>query len=180
MKYELKSIGIWPLIKVAFFVNAAVGFAGGLLLAFFLVPMMAVAGAVMFQDMPFDPGELGLGYMFIAFPMLGLVFGAVFGTMFCLLFGLIYNACARLLGGLELNLSRPGAVVPGPTERPPSDFRAPAPPPPPQYQPPPPPPVAPTAPDLPKDRPPGLSADEPKPDRPGDPPSEAPPRAPES
>ncbi|UCD62635.1 MAG: DUF3566 domain-containing protein [Candidatus Zixiibacteriota bacterium] len=154
MRYELKSIPIWPLTKVAFFVHLVVGFLVGLLYAALLFPFMAAL-----MNLPeFQAEELGivvapLGIVAIMMPFVMALSGAFFGTIFTVILAAVYNLIARLLGGLELNLAAVESAVTAsgaaasrsPVQSAPVD-RPPPPPPPVADSPPPPPPV---------DRPPG-------------------------
>ncbi len=118
MRYELRSIGIWSFVKVAFFVNLVAGFVSGLLYAMFFGAIMAAMSQMpqfggAFQEMQ----GVGIGAMLILFPIMGAFGAAFFGTLFGLIFVAIYNLTARVVGGLELNfqLARiEGPVVPGP------------------------------------------------------------------
>lgn len=115
MRYELRSIGVWSFIKVAFFVNLVAGFVSGLLYAMFFGAMMAAFSQLpqfgaAFQEMQ----GIGMGVMLILFPIMGAFSAAFFGTLFGVIFVLIYNLTARLIGGLELDFqlerSEPEAV----------------------------------------------------------------------
>lgn len=104
MRYELRSIGIWSFVKVAFFVNLVAGFVSGLLYALFFGAIMAAMSQMpqfggAFQEMQ----GVGIGVMLILFPIIGAFSAAFFGTLFGLVFVVVYNLTARLVGGLELD-----------------------------------------------------------------------------
>lgn len=132
MRYELKSIGIWGFIRVAFFVNLVAGFIIGFLYGLFLSLVFTV-----WQQFPIleNLGGGGLesisfGVLLIVLPIMGAVGGAIFFTLFGVIIIVIYNLITRLTGGLEFDLQpagqpspRPmtayGAVPPGPPPPPP-------------------------------------------------------------
>ncbi|HUV31110.1 MAG TPA: DUF3566 domain-containing protein [Acidobacteriota bacterium] len=106
MRYELKTIGIWPLVKVSFFLNLVLGFLYGLVNAFIMSMILAIAPSLPFASgLEFDPAEISLAFLFLLFPIFCALGGAVFLTLFCAVVALIYNAVARLLGGYEFDLA---------------------------------------------------------------------------
>ena len=105
MKYELRSIGFWSFVKIAFVVN----FIAGIIAGFFLIPFGFIVAVAWELGNLYDPG----GYADEGSPMAGLVslipivsaFGAaVVGTFFQSIVVLVYNMLASPLGGLHLNL----------------------------------------------------------------------------
>jgi hypothetical protein len=148
MRYELKSIGVWAYLKIAFFLNLIIGFIGGLVFAAifsFEIAMMRnlgiePSGGISFEDFP-------TGILMIIFPILGAIGGAVFYTIFGLIFVWIYNLVAKLTGGFELDLRSVEPIQPPPAQpyvapaaAPQFQPTVPPPPPPPGSTPPPPPP----------------------------------------
>jgi hypothetical protein len=149
MKYELKSIGYWALIKILFLINLIGGFIMGFLFAIFMgliISLMDYIGpmsgiADFEQEMP------PVGFMLIFYPFLFAIGGAIFYTAFGVIVAFIYNMIARLVGGLEINLNEiqlQPVGYPQPSPGQPiyaqaSDTRSASPPPPPAYTPPPPP-----------------------------------------
>jgi len=105
MRYELKSIGLWALLKVSFFLNLVVGFIYGLFNAFFMSLLLMFSASLPIPDMGLDPSEFSLAFLFFFFPIMCAIGGAVFLTLFCVLGGLVYNLVARLVGGFELDLA---------------------------------------------------------------------------
>ena len=62
MRYEIKSIGIWSLVKTTFFVNALVGLICGMLTVPFLSLLVVMATQLPGgRDMGIDPSDLSFG-----------------------------------------------------------------------------------------------------------------------
>jgi len=156
VKFELKSIGYWPLIKVSFLINLIVGFIGGLFFALFMGLMFSLIDQ--FGGMPGMPPmyteEMApIGVMLVLYPFMFAIGGAVFYTIFFLIIAFIYNLIAKLVGGLEFTLKEVQLQPVGyPTQPPPMYAQAQpqqTPPPPTRpTPPPPPPPVEPLPPDV--------------------------------
>jgi hypothetical protein len=105
MKYELKSIGLWAFIKVAFLVNLLAGLVGG----FFAVPLVVIMAAAARATAYGDPSQFypeggTLGALVVGVPAVCGFGGAVVGTFFQAIVILAYNLIARLAGGLVLTL----------------------------------------------------------------------------
>lgn len=108
MRYEIKSIGMWPFVKVSFFFNLVVGFIFGLLYALFAGFIMTI----MSRFSEFQPGgfdfdmmePMPIGIILVVLPVLFAIMGAVFYTIIGAILVLIYNLIARLVGGYELDL----------------------------------------------------------------------------
>lgn len=142
MRYELKTIPFWPVLKVGFFVNLAVGLLVGIVYAMFLIPLMALLSSLpALQSGDFDFGGAPLGMMMIVMPVVTALSWAFFGTLFLAVVALVYNLTARLVGGLELDLEKV-ISVPEPVRAAPESY-APARP---ETRPPPPPPAQPQTP----------------------------------
>jgi len=115
MRYEIKSVGMWPFIKVSFFFNLVVGFIFGLLYALFAGFIMTIMSRFSeFQpgSFDFDLEPLPIGFMLVVLPILFAIMGAVFYTIIGAILVLIYNLIARLVGGYELDLQLVAAGVP--------------------------------------------------------------------
>lgn len=144
MRFELKRLAVWPFIKVSFFLNLIIGFIVGLLYAMFMGLIFSLFSAL--PGMPqqeFDVKQLPIGVMIIILPIAFSLMGAFFNTIIGTIAVLIYNAVARMAGGLELELAEVHAEwpQPGPAYQP---YQQPyAPPPSGTVQPPPPPPPPP-------------------------------------
>lgn len=104
MRYEVRSIGIWALIKVGFFLNLLIGFLFGIFASLIFIPMarviLAMAGA---GEMPYDEGA-SFGTLFFM-PFLLAILGAFFNTLFMVLVAACYNLVARIVGGLEFTFN---------------------------------------------------------------------------
>lgn len=154
MRYELKSVPIWPLAKVSFFVHLAVGFVIGIFYALAVLPFFALLSNIPeLQAEGIDMGAAPMGFLMIFMPFFTAITGAFFGTLFSIILALVYNLLAKMVGGLELNLQSQ-------EERPPETAaatRSVAP----EWQPPPPPESRPAAPP-----PPPPVGDKPRPESP--------------
>lgn len=104
MRYEVKSIGIWALIKVGFFLNLLIGFLFGIFASLIFIPMarviLAMAGA---GELPSDEGT-SFGMLFFM-PFLLAILGAFFNTLFMVLVAACYNLVAKVVGGLEFSFN---------------------------------------------------------------------------
>ena len=132
MRYEVKSIAIWPLIRVSFFFSIIVGFLFGLLYAIFLGFIMTLATSVPMLD----TGELALeelswGLLLIVMPIMGAIGGAVFHTLLMVVFAIVYNLVARVVGGYEIRLEKVEDEAKAPPMRPVAAYTSATPPPPP-------------------------------------------------
>ncbi|SYZ73318.1 hypothetical protein TRIP_C21436 [Candidatus Zixiibacteriota bacterium] len=147
MKFELKAIGYWSLIKTSFVINLIVGFIMGIFFALFIGAIFSFAanmgglgGSPLFQE-----GMPPIGLLLILYPFLFGFGGAIFYTILFVIIAFVYNMTAKLLGGLEFDLQQ--VAVMQPVQPPPSYYQAP-----PAYptppSPPPPPPVQPLPPDM--------------------------------
>ena len=109
MKYELKSIGFWSFLRIAFALNLLAGLVGGFLFTpvGFIMYSLAQAGdlGVYGGYSAFEPEDgSGVGALFIFIPLVMAVGASLAGTFFqCIVVG-IYNLLARMLGGIELKL----------------------------------------------------------------------------
>jgi hypothetical protein len=159
MKYELKRIPVFPVIKVTFIVSLVLGFFLGILYAmFFGLIFGALSSVGQFQGQNLDIPRMGVGMLMIFMPVFLSIFSAVFNTILALLAVAVYNFVVKFAGGLELELEPTDA--PSPTQPHPMDVPGAiyaqasmtpryAPPPPPVYPTATPPPVPPAAPQPP-------------------------------
>jgi hypothetical protein len=164
MKFELKRIPVFPVIKVTFLVSLVLGFALGLLIAMFIVPILAMIGSMAppgsSDRSPF--GGMSAGILVIVLPIVYAVMLAVMNTLMVLIATGAYNTIAKFAGGIELELESTEQGLPAEPHSVPPVYYAqaapsayavppsrPAPPPPP----PPPPPVPPNSPEADKNRP---------------------------
>lgn len=106
MRYELKSIAVWPFVKVAFFFNLIAGFLMGLLYALFIGFFMSVLSNIPALDTGDIPvGQLSIGFLMIFMPIVMSIGAATLNTLLGVILILIYNLVTRLTGGLEINLN---------------------------------------------------------------------------
>ncbi|MFH2048571.1 MAG: DUF3566 domain-containing protein [bacterium] len=136
MKLEIKSIGIWSLIKISVFIHLIVGFIFGVFYAFML-SFMSSAGVLPLDIMGNE--DITLLGMIIIVPIMFSIGGAVFGTIWVVICVFIYNLLAKLIGGLEINTEDITVKLPTPIHtqqaaasmyvRPDSSIKAPPPPP---------------------------------------------------
>ncbi len=115
MRYEIKAIGMWPFIKVSFFLNLIVGFIFGLFYAVFAGFIMTIMSRLsQFQPggFDFDMEPLPIGLMVVVLPIMMAVIGAIFYTIIGVILALIYNLIAKIVGGYELVLEPVAAGVP--------------------------------------------------------------------
>ena len=100
MKLEIKSIGIWSLIKISVFIHLIVGFIFGIFYAIML-SVISSAGVLPLDIMGNE--DITLLGMLIIVPIMFSIGGAVFGTIWVVICVFIYNLLAKLIGGLEIN-----------------------------------------------------------------------------
>ncbi|MFQ6009189.1 MAG: DUF3566 domain-containing protein [Candidatus Zixiibacteriota bacterium] len=118
MRYEIKSIGMWPFIKVSFFFNLIVGFLFGLCYALMAGFIMTIASRLsqfqpeFFEFAPIEPMPIGI--MLVVMPIMFGILGAIFYTIVGVILALIYNLIAKLVGGFEFALEPVAAgMAPG-------------------------------------------------------------------
>jgi hypothetical protein len=151
VKYELKSIGYWSLIKISFIVNLIVGFIVGFFFALFIGIVVSLAANLTgMTGVAFPGGELpSIWVLIIIYPFMFGFGGAVFNTILYVIIAFIYNIAAKGVGGVELELNevrvQTSTQIPPPMDQ--SATRV-IPTPPPQTPPPPPPKVEPLPPDM--------------------------------
>ena len=101
MHYELRQIEIWPVVKVAFFVCAILGFFPGIVVSLFLWVFSNLLRNVM-------PGEMGdLSGFPPAMLMMGAILAPIYGAIGAVFAGIaaaLYNFLARWIGGVQLSL----------------------------------------------------------------------------
>lgn len=104
MRYEIRSIGIWGLIKVGFFLNLLIGFLFGIFSSLIFIP---IARAILAMSGAGDMGaeESSSAGMLLVLPILLAILGAFFNTLFMVLIAACYNLVARVVGGLEFEFN---------------------------------------------------------------------------
>lgn len=107
MKYELKSIGYWSLIKISFLINLIVGFIVGLFFAVFVGAIISLAGRMSgMAGLPMFTDEMPpIGFLLVFYPFMFAFGGAVFNTIIYVIIAFIYNIMAKLIGGIELEFN---------------------------------------------------------------------------
>jgi hypothetical protein len=142
MKFELKSIGYWSLIKISFVVNLIAGFVAGIFFALFIGFIFSFASRMGgLGGMPlFEEGMPPIGLIMMMYPFILGFGGAIINTIMFLIVAFVYNVAAKMIGGLELEFKQlPVALSPsqpaGYYSVPPSYPTPPSPPPPPPIQP---------------------------------------------
>jgi len=103
MRYEIRRIDIWSVVKVVFVISLTFGFAVGVFYALLI-------GFISTFATPFESGEFGgtvgmlggFALIFLIFFMT--IFIAVLYTVFAAIGTALYNLLARLLGGFILDL----------------------------------------------------------------------------
>jgi hypothetical protein len=156
MKYELKRIPVFPVIKVTFLVSLVLGFAIGLMAAVFIVPLVAFLSQVASAGDGFPSTDLPTGMLVVFLPIFLSVTQAVINTIMALIAVGAYNVIVKFAGGIELELESTDQGLPAPpqpvyyAQASPSPYAVPPSRPAP---PPPPPPVPPNNPEADKNRP---------------------------
>jgi len=118
MRYELKSVAIWPIVKVTFLISLVIGFLLGLFIALIIGPMIALMPSLGMSDSGFETARFSVGAMMLFLPILYALFVAVFNTIGALIAVGCYNVVARWGGGLEFDLGSIGEIRDyRPTER---------------------------------------------------------------
>jgi len=150
MKFELRSISYWPLLKVAFVINLIFGFIMGIFFDMFIGAIFSLAAKFSgIGGMPaFQEGMPSLGILLIIYPFLFGFGGVVINTIVALILAFLYNIFVKAIGGLEIELNQivlqPVAAAPSPMAQAPAYYVTTSH----QAPPPPPPPVQPLPPDI--------------------------------
>lgn len=105
MRYEMRSVAVWPIVKVTFLVSLVVGFCVGLLMALILAPMLALMPSLGMPDSEIDTAKFSVGALILFLPIFYALFIAVFNTIAGLIATGCYNLVAKWGGGLEFELS---------------------------------------------------------------------------
>ena len=105
MQYELRSIGIWALIKVSFFLNLIFGFIFGIFYALILIPLTRLVTQLTEVESLQYESDTTMGLLFLL-PFLFALFAALFNTLLAALIGALYNGIARITGGFEFSFEK--------------------------------------------------------------------------
>ena len=83
MRYELKSISVWAVVKVIFLLSLVAGFLGGIVMAMFMGVFMTLAsGLGQLGGSEAFPVDLSFGALMILLPIGYALGGAFFNTIF--------------------------------------------------------------------------------------------------
>ncbi|UCD93799.1 MAG: DUF3566 domain-containing protein [Candidatus Zixiibacteriota bacterium] len=107
MKFELRTIGYWSLIKISFVVNLIAGFIVGIGIALFMGLMISFAERMAgLAGMPPLPEDMPpIGFLMILYPFMISFGAAIFNTILYVIIAFIYNITAKVLGGIEVELN---------------------------------------------------------------------------
>ena len=102
MFYEIRSVEIWPVVKIAFFVCAILGLLFGMVTSLLLWVFSSLIGTVMSEEIGEVP-RFSLAVVLVMGAIWAPVYGAI-GSVFAGIAVALYNLLARWIGGIELNL----------------------------------------------------------------------------
>ena len=140
MKFELKSIGYWSVIRISFIVNLILGLVMGVFFALFMQVIFSMGSKIATLYGMSLPAEDIPPFiiLIILYPIMFGFGGAIFNTMFVVVGVFVYNMIGKFIGGLELEMSEMVLQPVAPVA--PVQQQA--------YAPPPPPPVQPLPPEM--------------------------------
>ncbi len=107
MKYELKSIGYWSLVKISFVVNFFMGLVIGFFMAIFMgLFLTAMSNFGSLGSMGLPEGQMpSIGASMIIYPLMFAFGGAVFNTILYAIIAFVYNMTAKGFGGVEFEVA---------------------------------------------------------------------------
>lgn len=111
MKLELKRIGVWSLVKIAFILNLIFGFIIGIFYALLFL-FMASLPMTMAGDESMGVFSAFAGITAIFLPFICAIGCAIFNTLFAAIAALLYNMLVKVTGGIELDLDQVVQMVP--------------------------------------------------------------------
>ncbi len=111
MKYEIKNIQIWSVIKIVFIVSLLIGFISSFIcfgILIFLTALISSFGAQEYVSA--IPVEGSLSFLLVLFGTIGFAFIHTFIAVF---FVVLYNIFSKWLGGFVINLesTNPDKIV---------------------------------------------------------------------
>jgi hypothetical protein len=108
MKYELRAISYWPLIKISFAVNLIFGFAIGIFFALFVATFFSLlANMGGLGGIPLtSEGAPPFIFLLVIYPFLFGFGGAFINTIAAIILAFIYNLISKSIGGLEFELNQ--------------------------------------------------------------------------
>ena len=113
MLYTIRRIRVWSVVRVAFFVFAALGFLAGVLWGTFLWAFSSALGTILPQEL--EPPQISG----VLIALLAIVFApiqGICGALGAALVAAMYNALGRLTGGLEIELGPKRTELPSDSE----------------------------------------------------------------
>lgn len=121
MKYQLKRIDTWSVVKITFLIAGVVGFVVGALYAVLITIMASYIGMIgIAQDMPDEMaaflGATGL-FAVIAWILITILY-AVLAALVVSLATWLYNLLAGAIGGVTVTLEALPSVIPAATPAP--------------------------------------------------------------
>lgn len=106
MRYELKSIAVWSVVKMSFFLNLILGGILGFFYSLFFGFFIQLMGQSPFMSQyQYEPSEMSLFPLMIFFTIGGAIAGAFFHTVLVALIVGLYNLIVKMTGGVVLNLN---------------------------------------------------------------------------
>ena len=106
MRYEIKSIPVWPIVKIFFLINLVAGFIFGLLLAIVSSGLVSFYNELIQVSNPgYDVSLIPIEMLIIMLPLLFAFGNSIFTTTIMVIVIYIYNLLVKFTGGMELNLS---------------------------------------------------------------------------
>ena len=103
MVYRLTQIAVWPVVRIAFLVNAAIGLVFGSLCGILLFVAGLAMDTVVGRQLPFDLNVMSGVFGFLLAILSGVMYG-FFGAMFAAVAIWLYNVMAEWVGPAELTL----------------------------------------------------------------------------
>ena len=78
MRYELKTVAMWPVVRITFLISLVMGFILGLFVALLFAPMLAMMSSLGLQDSGLENVGFSMGAMILFLPILyALVHGGI-------------------------------------------------------------------------------------------------------
>ncbi|SVC18394.1 uncharacterized protein METZ01_LOCUS271248, partial [marine metagenome] len=101
--YRLTQIAVWPVVRIAFLVNAVIGLIFGSLSGILLFAAGLAMDTVVGRQLPFDLDVMSGVFGFLLAILSGVMYG-FFGAMFAVVAVWLYNVMAEWGGPVELTL----------------------------------------------------------------------------
>lgn len=111
MKYELKRVSVWSVIKISFVLNFILGFIVGLFYALILLALASLPASVLGEESGGIFSALA-GVAVFLLPFLFAFFLGVIYTIAAAIAAFAYNLVAKVTGGFELEFASIASIVP--------------------------------------------------------------------